>query len=293
MPSIESILISHDIKFWKEGKNVTPGWTNIKCPFCGDKSNHGGFSPEGSYNCWRCGNEHSASDVIKEITGFDIKITTSTGTGRNNKTKKQTKRKEYDDMPGSAELMECHKMYLKNRGLDPTMIQDLYRIKGTNHTPIKYQWRIMIPIFNNSMEYLGFQGRDITGRQIERYKCESDTDNKEVLYGEWLIDNRKNILVVEGVFDVWKLGVGAVCTFGIAFTRKQIILLSEYENVFIMFDNEKRAQNQAKKLSQELSILGVNSIITKLPSKYKDAGSMPQKIAKELKEEIFRKRGII
>ena len=291
MPSIESILISHDIKYWKEGKNVTPGWINIRCPFCGDKSNHGGFSPEGSYNCWRCGNEHAASDVIKEITGFNIQIT-SLGSATAKKKKKEKIEKEYDDMPGSIELMDCHKQYLKNRGLDPVMIQELYKIKGTNHSPIKYQWRIMIPIFSNSMEYLGFQGRDITGRQNERYKCESDTDNKEVLYGEWLLENKKNILVVEGVFDAWKLGPGAVCTFGIAFTRKQLLLLSEYENVFIMFDDEKAAQQQAMKLSNELSIIGTNSFISKLPSKFKDAGSMPAKIARELKNEIFKKRGM-
>lgn len=281
-----SVFIANNIKFWTDGKNVSPGWVNIRCPFCGDKSNHGGFNlSSGRYKCWRCGS-HSPHDVLKELTGSIIKFSISTHL----LPKKQSaviEPKEYERMPGVDEPKNCHREYLINRGFDLTMMKDLYKIKFTIHTPQKYQWRIMIPIFSAEGEYLSFQGRDVTGQQHLRYVDEADFDNKSTLYGEWLIDDYENVLVVEGVFDAWKLGVGSVATYGIAFTMDQVLLLSKYRNVFVMFDNERTAQQQADKLCKELQLIGVNAKKVAGPVRYKDPGAMPANRARELRKMIF------
>jgi DNA primase len=281
-----SIFISHDIRYWTEGKNVSPGWVNVRCPFCGDKSNHGGFNlSNGKYSCWRCGSDHSAHDVLKELTGFNLNFSLSAQGIK--KKKANIEPKSFERMPGVDEPKECHRQYLRNRGFDLTIMKELYKIKFTIHTPVRYQWRIMIPIFDADGKYLSYQGRDVTGQQEKRYIDEPGFDNKATLYGEWLIDDYENILVVEGVFDSWKLGVGSVASYGISYSMDQVLLLSKYKNVFIMFDNEKTAQRQARKLCAELRMIGTNAVIVPGPERYKDAGAMPANRARELKKMIF------
>ena len=275
---------THGIRYWTAGKNVSPGWVNIRCPFCGDKSNHGGFNlTTGVYYCWRCGSDHSAQDVVKELVGFNVKFSLAMQGVK----KEKFEHGAYETMPGIEEPRECHRQYLKNRGFDLTMMRELYKIKFTIQTPLKYQWRIMIPIFDADGEYLSYQGRDVTGQQKLRYIDEPKFDNKSTLYGEWLMPGMENILVVEGVFDAWKLGVGAVATYGIAYSMAQILLLSKYKNVFVMFDRERTAQVQADRLCAELSVVGCNARKVGLPDGYKDAGAMPAVKARELKKMIF------
>jgi hypothetical protein len=284
--NLVEIFVTHGIRYWTEGKNVSPGWVNIRCPFCSDRSNHGGFNlTTGKYSCWRCGDNRSAHDVLKELVGFNVKFSLSMA----GITKKKTviERGTYERMPGIDEPRECHKQYLKNRGLDLTMMRELYKIKFTIQTPLKYQWRIMIPIFDSDGKYLSYQGRDVTGQQRLRYIDEADFDNKTTLYGEWLVPDYDNILVVEGVFDAWKLGVGAVATYGIAYSSDQVLLLSKYKNVFVMFDRERTARAQADKLVAELCVIGVNAVRVDGPEQYKDAGAMPAGRARELKKMIF------
>ena len=70
---IQRILEDYGIEHWVEGKNVTDGFVNIQCPYCSDKSNHGGFSKNGYvFMCWRCG-KHPVIQTLAKVTGLTTK----------------------------------------------------------------------------------------------------------------------------------------------------------------------------------------------------------------------------
>jgi len=63
----KQFCIDYNIPYWESGNNVSPGWINITCPMCGDKSSHGGINPNGGYyHCWRCGG-HALKQIIKTL----------------------------------------------------------------------------------------------------------------------------------------------------------------------------------------------------------------------------------
>lgn len=64
-------------------------------------------------------------------------------------------------------------------------------------------------------------------------------------------------IVVEGVTDVWRLGPGAVATFGIKFRPAQVAMLARhFKTIHVLFDPEPAAQAQARKLATDISRLG-------------------------------------
>ena len=119
-------------------------------------------------------------------------------------------------------------------------------------------------------------------------RAESIIPAKEILYN---LDNcnENYIIIVEGVFDVFRIGDNSASTFGMKYSHKQISILAEnYETVIIMFDNEKQAQKQARKLGAELSMLGVNVLIDNYLAEcgVKDAGELTSKQVLEYKARL-------
>jgi len=145
----------------------------------------------------------------------------------------------------------------------------------------------MAPIFVGG-RMVSYQGRDITGKADLRYKaCRKDLelrDHKTVLYNA---DNAgDSIVVVEGVFDVWRLGDGAVATMGTSVTRRQIVEMAEYGRVFVLSDPEPEAQAKAMWLCGQLRILGVDAANNVLDSG--DPADMAQADADKLMGELLR-----
>lgn len=96
---------------------------------------------------------------------------------------------------------------------------------------------------------------------IPRYKNlsieESVIDPKSILYN---LDNCKKEIGVltEGAFDVMRMGDDFFCSFGTELTQSQIAMIkNRFKKVFIMFDNEKEAQEKARKFGLQISSIGV------------------------------------
>jgi DNA primase len=84
---------------------------------------------------------------------------------------------------------------------------------------------------------------------------------------------------VEGLFDQFRIGDGAVCCWGTQFTAEQVLLLSKFPRVLIAFDGDKPGKEAAQKLGNELAVFTDVSILN-LPD-----GSDPDSLSsKELKE---------
>ena len=162
-----------------------------------------------------------------------------------------------------------------NRNFDPSYLIEKYKIYSTDHLG-DYKFRIIIPIYFEG-QLISYQGRDYTNKSDIRYKSCAKKDEiihyKNIVYG---IDNLPDDhgIIVEGIFDKWRMGDNALCTFGTGYTNQQLILLSRrLKKATILFDPEEKAQEIAEKLCRELSGLGVRSRNIKLPEN-KDPGEL-------------------
>lgn len=276
----------------EEHKHSRSGWINVRCPMCsGHEGHHLGFNLEKEYfRCWRCG-PHEHIEIIEKLLNTSkseaYSILKKYG-GRSRNIKKQVQKKRVKQLkfpPGTKKLSERHKKYLQGRDFDPDKLEKKWGLMGTGPTG-PYKHRIIIPIYHKK-QLVSFQGRGITNKTTLKYKaCSADEEvmnHQNTLYGLDLVTNDK-VIVVEGVTDVWRFGPDSVCTFGIEFTMAQISLLKKFNKVFIIFDPEKQAAKQAKKMANLLSAFCNVEIISGLST---DPGSLPQPIADSIKRSLL------
>lgn len=298
--SIERLFKDYNIDYVTEGnKHCSSGWVNIHCPFCsGSQNYHLGISEDmNGGHCWRCGG-HSISKILIKILNIDPSevpeiLTRYKGGGR-----KRVKEPRIAinplKLPEHHEIDKYGKQYLQKRGYDVDKLKKDWGISQT--TPlsildgIKYNHRILIPIYWNG-EIVSFQTRDITDKHPLKYMAcpmkREKIHHKNIVYGKQEYASRLNrIIVVEGVFDVWRFGFCAFATLGTSFKKEQVIALSKLSDDFvIIFDGEKEAQKKAKELSIKLKTLGKKVHIEKIKG---DPGEMKQKDANDLVKTIIK-----
>lgn len=292
----EKFLLDYGISHAVSGKNTSPKFINIQCPFCADSSTHGGFHrTDGYYNCWLCGH-HSLSETIRELLGIDLyqairilkkyqeRPYTKGLRGISEESKEIISKVSFP--MGTSKLKKIHKEYLKKRNFNPNQLEKEWRILGTEYLG-NYKFRIVIPIYFNG-NLVSYQARDITGESGLRYKaCSKNNEilhHKHLLYGLDKIKSDK-IIVCEGIFDCWRLGKGAVATFGIEYTTKQLLLLAAgFSKIFILFDSEFQAQKQADKLASEL--VGLGRDVEILDIEKGDPADLSDKEAREIMELV-------
>jgi hypothetical protein len=262
--SIEQLLNDYNIPTSTGGKNWQQGWIQVCCPFCNDSGFHGGFNIAGNYyNCWKCGG-HGVPDTIVNLLGIGLQESLrlikqyKSESGQQTIIKKKAQAKEIEWPANCHELQARHIKYLEDRKFNSSKIMWKWKIKGTG--PIgPYKFRIIIPIYFNG-KLVSYQGRDITGRSDLRYKaCPIEKEvihHKHIVYGIDHVTNKKAI-IVEGVFDVWRLGYGAVSTFGTEVTNEQVLLLASRLDVAYTLFDDKNASKKADSLSNRLIALGV------------------------------------
>lgn len=305
---IERLYQDYNIDYLSEGnKHCTPGFINVHCPFCeGSKNYHLGYDLKGGYfTCWRCG-WHPVVETIARLLGRTTKeaykIIQEYG-GKSRPVHKdradpiiKIRTKAHRLPSGTGSLTEAHKRYLRNRGFIPEILIQKWALLGTGPMAmldgLNYCHRIIIPIFWEGKQ-VSFQGRDITGKGEFKYlTCPQDREeipSKTILYGQpKQFENWDTCIVVEGVFDAWRVGELAVATFGIKYKSEQLRLLSRFKRVIVWFDEEPQAQEQAKKLVSELRFRGVKaSQIFHLG----DPASTPQDEVNQIIQEVLRNGG--
>jgi hypothetical protein len=256
----------------------------------------GVFLATGAIKCWKCG-KHGEVEVIKALLACDwdraVEIHRQyEKRGRRAAGEAQTRLKatatvcEYPSFTGP--LNSAHRAYLEGRKYDPDLLAEVWGLRGTSNLG-DYKFRIIAPITLDG-KMVSFQGRDITNQSDMKYKaCKKErevVDHQDVVYG---LDQakRKACVLVEGIADVWRLGPGAVCCFGIAYTMAQVnLLVKKFKTVYIMFDGgETEAAKQARKIALLLSNRGVDVEMLFLDSG--DPGEMSQVDADELMRDLY------
>ncbi len=292
-------LEDNNIEYLTEGhKHCRPGWVNIKCPFCtGHEGYHLGYDLHKNYfHCWRCGG-HSVLQTIQKLTGTSKSealqiISQYKGYSPLPKTAvRQVKRKRFRYPSGTAELGEKHRKYLESRNFDPNKLQQEWGLLGAGPVAllddIDYKFRVLAPIQYRG-KVVSFQARDVTERAKMKYlacpKPREVIHHKQILYG---IDKCKKdaVALVEGITDVWRLGPGAVACFGISWKMAQAALLAQrFQRIFILFDDDPQAKQQASALEAELAFRGKEVEIEYIQG---DPGDMPQEEANYLMSQLI------
>lgn len=272
MLDIIKLYSDNGIDFAEDGeKHCRPGWVQVPCPFCtGNPGYHLGFNVNSGYfHCWRCGAKHMDYAISRIINISRVqakKLIKEYQVGRpyhHQKTKVTIDKKKFRFPISTRPLDINHKKYLRKRGFNPDELEEEWDLMGTGPVArlgnIDYRFRVIAPVTYED-EIVTFQGRDITGKHKLKYMaCPKDREvvhHKHLVYG---LDKCKKDLavVVEGITDVWKLGPGAVATFGIEYKRQQVTLLCErFDKFVIMFDDDPQAIRQSNKLANDLSFHG-------------------------------------
>ena len=200
-------------------------------------------------------------------------------------------------LPGYDNLTESEKTYLENRGFNISILQKKFGIKGGGLAG-EWSYRIIIPIFYEG-RLVSWTGRSILSKElikelnVPRYKnlsVEASAVNpKDILFN---IDNCRgnSVIMVEGPFDVLKMGDDCCCSLGTSVTNAQKLLISKkFNKVFLAFDSEESAQEKARKLGRELFQIGVDVEVVDVCADYvkNDPGELVESEVIQIKKELL------
>lgn len=244
-----------EIRLAGQHHHARPGWIQLDCPFCGKDSHrfHLGYNLLFHYfACWRCGGLPTRR--VWEALGLRWDQVREWMEEHQVAPPPPTPRAEgvLREPSHRGPLLPAHRNYLIKRGLDPDEIVRIWQIEGIGIAP-RLSWRIYIPIFFRG-ERVSWTTRaigDVAQRYLSASAEEEKIPHKKIVYG--LDFCYSSVVVVEGPFDVWKIGPGAGALFGIQYSLAQVRCLAAIPFRTICFDNEPVAQERARELCRYLS----------------------------------------
>lgn len=245
-------------------KNVSTGWIGISCVFCGDRSNHMGINLENkTISCFKCGKKGNILSLIMALDNCSFSkaklvIEKFITKDFSNLIKKERNHAEITMYPGgvSSNFLPMHDKFISDRRYDRVILEKKYDILAIGPTCDDWKFRIVIPVIQNH-EVVSFVARDVTNKAVIPYKnCPIEKcilQAKHTLYNLDSVKEGGTAIIVEGILDVWRIGNGAICTFGTQYTDEQVRLLSKKKlrMCHVMYDND--AVRQGRQLAHTIS----------------------------------------
>jgi transcription elongation factor Elf1 len=215
-------LISSRLQKFKKVKN---NLYNFRCPICGDsqknKNKTRGYlyqvKNNTNFKCHNCGASMSLNNFIKTLDSTLYKQYTMEKfkeghTGKNfvvDEPKFEFKKpvfKKSINLP-KASSNPIAKRYLENRKIDPDKFYYADRFKSWTNTQKKTfdtigrdEPRIIIPMYDETKNLIGFQGRALN-QSPNKYITIMIQDDVPKIYGIETIDKTSTVYVTEGPFD--------------------------------------------------------------------------------------------
>ncbi|MHA1289812.1 MAG: CHC2 zinc finger domain-containing protein [Candidatus Thorarchaeota archaeon] len=274
---IIAIYENLDIEYWTKGKNVTSGWVNIACPFCGDHSNHLGVNPTTSiYNCWRCGATGGFIDLLSELSGQSWSVCKSMVEESAVSFREPVIDKVLDLLSGGVvEEIESEETVVTSLPQEFELITlDIYSPLLDSYVVRRnlswktilsagcgicrsgqYMSRMIIPVVCGG-QLVAYQAADMTGFGSLKYENSPTYLGKvnEYLFGYDAI--RKRMIVVEGILDKWRVGIEAVASFTSALTEAQrkLIFAKNLDELYLCYDGESKAIYRAREYAGEFML---------------------------------------
>jgi hypothetical protein len=257
-------LSSLDIEHRTTGdRHCRAGWVQLQCPHCGSNKWHLGFRiSDGRANCYACGPKRPI-EVLAAASGLSI---------RDVREAWQALEFSVSEMPLDTEtplrrlvspeplrpLRSVHRKYLKGRGFDLDELGSVWGVDkcvGPYSETFGARNNVFIPIYERT-QMVSWTSRSVTESRFKYYSAGIDQESKphkSLLYGIDKVEGR-SVIVVEGPTDVWKVGPGAVGTFGLEILDSQVRKLCHFDRVVICLDNSTTAQSAADNLADRLEM---------------------------------------
>lgn len=259
---IREVLDEVNIYYTEGGKNVSSGWIGVTCPFCDDQTNHLGINlTHKTISCFKCGTTGTVIKYLSEELRSFNKAITILGDAvprelRDFSDSTDIERVSHVELPkkASRKITEYHAGYLQSRGFDYQELTDRYNLHFCG--PLgKWRNRIIIPVVKG-YRLITFTSADISDETNIRYRHLEDELSiipiKHHLFGLEHTD-RHSVIVVEGLFDQFRIGEGCVATFGTKVTAEQKALLAKFSTVKILFDGDDSGRKNGERLANELA----------------------------------------
>ena len=206
-------------------KRVKDNLYNFRCPICGDsqknKNKTRGYiyqvKNNTNFKCHNCGSSMSFNNFVKTIDPtlhkqYTLEKFKEGHTGRNFVVESPklefTKPvfKKSINLPKASSDSRA-KEYLLNRKIDPDKFYFADKFmewtntqKQTFDTILRDESRIVIPMYDETKNLIGFQGRSL-GKSFTKYITVMLDDDSPKIYGLEKIDRKQSIYIVEGPFD--------------------------------------------------------------------------------------------
>ena len=268
-------------------KRVKDNLYNFRCPICGDsqknKNKTRGYiyqvKNNTNFKCHNCGASMSFNNLLKEIDvslhkQYTLEKFKDGHTGRNFVV--QAPKFEFTkpvfkksiDLP-KASTNSFANEYLVNRKIDPDKFYYADKFmewtntqKQTFDTIKKDESRIVIPMYNESKNLIGFQGRAL-GKSFTKYITVMLDEEAPKVYGLETIDKKSSIFVVEGPFD------STFITNSVALCGSDGDLgYLKGSNIIFVYDNEPRNREIVRRVEgcinrNEKVVIWPNNIVDK------------------------------
>ena len=206
-------------------KKVKANLFNFRCPLCGDsqknKNKTRGYiyqvKNNSNFKCHNCGASMSLNNLIKSLDGtlhkqYTMEKFKEGHTGKNfvvDTPKLEFKKpvfKKSIDLP-KASTNQVAREYLERRKLNPDKFYYADRFKWWSNTQKQTfdtigrdEPRIIIPLYDEDKNMIGFQGRALD-KSPNKYITIMIQEEAPKIYGLETIDRELPIYVVEGPFD--------------------------------------------------------------------------------------------
>ena len=270
-------------KFKRSGDNLY----NFRCPICGDsqtnKNKARGYiyqvKNNTNFKCHNCGASMSFNNLLKEIDvnlhkQYTLEKFKEGHTGRNfvvEAPKFEFKKpvfKKSINLP-KASTNSFANEYLIKRKIDPDKFYYADKFmewtntqKQTFDTITRDESRIVIPMYDENKNLIGFQGRAL-GKSFTKYITVMLNEESPKIYGLEKVDSTKPIYIVEGPFD------STFIQNAIAMCGSDVDIGSfNWSNYIYVFDNEPRNREIVNRVSKTIGrgnkiVIWPNNIIDK------------------------------
>ena len=252
-------------------KRVKADLYNFRCPICGDsqknKNKTRGYiysvKNNTNFKCHNCGASMSLNNFIKELDPMLHKQYTMEKfkeghTGKNFVVEQPKFEfvkpifKRNLNLPKASEVSIARE-YLTKRKLDPEKFYFADKFKEwTNTQKIMFdtigrdECRIIIPMYNEKKNLIGFQGRSLIPNPVKYITVMLDEDAPKI-YGLDQVDSSKPIYIVEGPFD------STFIQNAVAMCGSDVNIGSfGWSNYIYVFDNEPRNREIVNRISKTI-----------------------------------------
>ena len=253
-------------------KRVKANLYNFRCPICGDSKKHknkarGYFyqvKTNTNFKCHNCGASLSLNNFLKQIDSTLHKQYTlekfkeGHAGGRNFVVEepkfefKQPVFRKGLDLPKASDVTVA-KEYLEKRKLDPSKFYFTNKFKQWTNTQKKTfdtigrdESRIIIPMYDENRNLIGFQGRSL-GPNSVKYITVMINDDVPKIYGLDTIETENPIYILEGPFD------STLVENSVAMCGSDIDIGSfGWSDYIWVFDNEPRNREIVNRISKTI-----------------------------------------